>query len=133
VASAAEAQIEVVRYAIDAFNRRDVDALLKLADDDFVYDWTRSLGLLPGIYRGPEGFLEFVRDQWSTFDDFQVEAHDIIPRGRHVVATVTVHGRGRHGVTVSAKSTHLYTFEDGRLVRITLYQERAEALAAASE
>jgi hypothetical protein len=49
-----------------------------------------------------------------------------------VVVTATVHGRGRQGVPVSATSAHLYTFaEDGRLVRITLFQERAEALAAA--
>jgi hypothetical protein len=34
---------------------------------------------------------------------------------------------------VSATSAHLYTFaEDGRLARITLFQEREEALAAAT-
>ena len=31
---------------------------------------------------------------------------------------------------MSANSAHLYTFEDGRIVRITLFQEREEALAA---
>jgi ketosteroid isomerase-like protein len=40
--SSAEANIETVRRAIDAFNRGDVDAMLALATEDFVYDWSRS-------------------------------------------------------------------------------------------
>ena len=70
-------------------------------------------------------------EQWSMFDDFRVEAHELIPRGNHVVVPTTVRATGRDGVPVSANSVHLYTFEDGRLVRITLYQDRDEALASA--
>ena len=109
-----------------------MDAMLEMAGDDFEYDWSRSLGLYAGVYRGPDGFQEFTNEQWDVFDEFQVEPHEFVPCGdRHVVVTSTVRATGRGGVPVSATSTHLYTFEDGRLVRITLYQERAEALAAA--
>jgi ketosteroid isomerase-like protein len=126
------ANIEKVREAIDAFNRRDREAMLALGDDDFVYDWTRSLGPNARVYRGREELMEFIEDQWSVFDDQHLEVHEYIPRGNHVVVTATVHGRGRQGVPVRATSAHLYTFaEDGRLVRITLFQEREEALAAA--
>jgi ketosteroid isomerase-like protein len=129
-----ESNVEAVRRAIDAFNRGDVEAMLELGDaKDFEYDWSRSLGPNSGVYRGMEGFMEFVSDQWSTFDDVRLEAHEFISRGGHVVVTTTVHTRGREGIPVSANSVHLYTFEDGRLVRITLYQEREEALAAATE
>jgi ketosteroid isomerase-like protein len=126
-----QANVEAVRTAIDAFNRGDREAMLELGGDDFEYDWTRSMGPNRGLYRGIEGFMEFVNDQWSTFDEVRLEAHELIPRGKHVVATTTVHARGREGLPVSANSTHLYTFENGRLVRITLFQEREEALAAA--
>lgn len=126
-----EAKLEFVRRAMDAFNRGDLDAMLELAGEDFEYDWTRSRGPNAGIYRGPEGFKEFVSEQWSMFDDFRVEAHELIPCGDHVIVPTTVHARGRDDVPVSASSVHLYTFKTGRLVRITLYQERAEALAAA--
>ncbi len=127
----AEANVEKVRQAIDAFNRADMEAMLALAGDDFEYDWSRSLAPTRGVYKGPQGFVEFINEQWNMFDDFRVEAHEYIPRGQHVVVTTTVHGRGRQGIPVSANSAHLYTFEDGRLVRITLYQDREEALAAA--
>ena len=96
-----------------------------------MYDWTRSLGPRPGVYRGPDGFFEFLRDQWEMFDPMHLEALEYIPRGKHVVVPGRISGTGPQGVPVSAQAAHLYTFEDGRLVRITMYQEREEALAAA--
>jgi ketosteroid isomerase-like protein len=133
VSSSAGAQIEVVREAIDAFNRHDTEAMLAIGSDDFVYDWTRSIAPNRGIYRGLDGIVEFVEDQWSAFEEIRIEPSEFLARGCHVVVPATVHGRGRGGVAVSANSAQLFTFEDGRLVRITLYQGRDEALAAASE
>ena len=109
-----------------------MEAMLKIGDGGrFEYDWSRSLGPNRGIYRGVEAFMEFINDQWSTFESVTLEAHDFIPRGNHVVVPTTTHGRGRQGVSVTAKSAQLYTFDNGRLVRVTLYQDREEALAAA--
>ena len=130
--SEAEANVELVREAIEAFNQGDMEAMLRVGyAEEFEYDWSRSMGPNRGIYRGIEGFMEFVHDQWSTFDEVKLEAHEFIPRGDHVVVTTTTHGRGRQGIPVTAKSAHLYTFENGRLVRITLFQDREGALAAA--
>jgi len=130
-ATQVEANLALVRRMIDAFNARDLDAMLEQADESFEYDWSRSLGLYAEVYRGPEGFRRFVDEQWSMFDEFRVEAHELIPRGdRFVVVPCAVYATGRDGVPVSANSTHLYTFEDGRIVRITLFQERGEALEA---
>jgi ketosteroid isomerase-like protein len=125
-----EERIEFVRRAIDAFNRRDADAMRSLASDDFEYDWTRSMGPNRGVYKGPDGFFEFISDQWEMFHTFELEADEFITRGNHVVVPTTIHGRGPQDVAVSAKSTHVYTFDGPRLVRITMFQTRDEALAA---
>ena len=126
------ANVEKVKTAIDAFNRRDVEALTALGNAaDFEYDWSRSMAPNRGVYRGLEGFLEFVHDQWSMFDEVRSEPHEFIPRGPHVVVPTTTHGRGRDGIAVTARSAQLYTFEEGRLVRVALYKGREEALAAA--
>jgi ketosteroid isomerase-like protein len=127
-----EDRIAFVKLAIVAFNRRDADAMRSLAGDDFEYDWTRSVGPNRGVYKGPDGFIEFISDQWEMFDPFELKAHDFISRGNHVVVPTTIEGRGPQGVPVSAKSTHLSPFEDGHLVRIAMFQEREEALAAAA-
>ena len=131
--SSPEAQIEVVKKAIDAFNRHDTEAMLALGSDDFVYDWTRSIAPNRGIYRGLSGIVEFVEDQWSAFEEIMIEPSEFLARGCHVVVPATVRGRGRGGVAVHARSAQLFTFDDGRLMRITLFQRRDEALAAASE
>ncbi len=127
--------VEVAQQAIDAFNRRDMNAMLELAGDDFEYDWTRSLGPSAHVYRGTEGLREFANEQWEVFEEFHVEPVEFLPCGdRHVLVTTTVRATGRGGVPVSATASHLYTFaDDGRLARVTLYQERGEALAAAAE
>jgi ketosteroid isomerase-like protein len=127
--------VETARAAIEAFNRRDLGAMLAMACDDFEYDWSRSMGLYAGVYRGADGFREFASEQWDVFEEFQVEPHEFVPCGdHHVVVTSTVRATGRGGVPVSALSSHLYEFgDDGKVVRITLFQQRAEALAAAAE
>ena len=128
---ATEAHVEATRAALDAFNRRDKEAILELAADEFEIDWSRSMGPMKGVFRGREGFEEYLREQWEVFDDFHVEALEITPCGeRHVAVTTRVSATGRGGVPVSATSSHLYTFDaDGLLTRVTLYQSRDEAIA----
>ena len=43
----------------------------------------------------------------------------------------TAHMRGREGIEVIARSTQVFTLENGQITRLRLFQERAEALEAA--
>ena len=126
-----ESQIELARRAIDAFNRRDVEGLIELGRGDFEFDWSRSIAPNQGVYRGEDGVREFIDDQWSMFSELRVEPEEFVPRGRHVIVPITVRGRARDGLPVTASSAQLYTFEDDRPVRVALYQNRDEALEAA--
>jgi hypothetical protein len=56
-----------VRHPIDVFNRRDVDASWR-SPPNFEYDWRRSMSPNSGLYRGPEGFMEFVNEHGSVFE-----------------------------------------------------------------
>jgi ketosteroid isomerase-like protein len=127
---AAESQIELTRRAIDAFNANDADEMIELGVRAF--DWTRSIAPNKGMYEGEEGVREVVSDSWSVFPELRVEPEDFLIRGRHVIVPITIHGRGR-GLPVKASAAQLYTFEDGRPARITLFQNRDDALAAAAE
>jgi ketosteroid isomerase-like protein len=120
MASPSEENVALTRAAVDAFNRGDREALLELVADDFVFDWTRSESPMQGIYRGREGLSRLLDEQWKMFDEFVLEPEAFIVRGNHVVVPNTVRARGRGGVEVSATSAHVYTFEDGRAVRVTL-------------
>ena len=128
-----EQNVALVREALDAFNRGDRDALHELISDDFEYDWTRSEGPMQGIYRGHEGLDRVLDEQWTIFEEFEIEVHERIPLGNDVIVSNTVRARGRNGIEVSANSVHVYTLDGGRATRVTLYQDLHAALAAATD
>jgi SnoaL-like domain len=94
-------------------------------------DWSRSRSPLRGVYRGPGGLETFWDEFWSTFKDVQLEAHGFRQAGSEVVVPNTAHFRGREGIEVIARSAFVFTVENGQLTRLRMFQERAEALAAA--
>jgi len=119
-----------VRRYNEAWNGRDLTKWLAWFSPDGEIDWSRSRGPLKGVYRG-HGELEVVWDAfWSTFEDVQVEMHGFTEVGSEVVVPNTAHMRGRQGIEVVARSTFVFTVENGHITRLRLFQERAEALEA---
>ena len=45
-----EENVEIVRAAFEAINRRDVDAMLTDAAPDFELDWSRAVGPQRGVF-----------------------------------------------------------------------------------
>lgn len=126
-----EENIDVVRRGIDGYNRRDMASQLAVFHRDAEIDWSRSRGPLQGVYRG-HGELETVLTEfWSTFADGRIEAHEFRQAGPTVVVPNTAYLRGRDGIEVTARSTFVYTVENGQVTRLQLFQELNEALEAA--
>jgi ketosteroid isomerase-like protein len=123
--------VEIVRAANDAFNRRDLTATLAFWSSDGEMDWSRANGPFGGVYRGHHELEAFRNEFWSTIEVVEVELSDFRETGPYVVASNTAHMRGRDGVEVTARSTFVYTVENGLITRIRMFQERAEALEAA--
>jgi len=123
--------VETVRRHFEAWNRRDLTAWLALFPSDAEIDWSRSRGPLKGVYRGHGRLKTFWAEFWSTFEDVQVEIHDLTEVGSEVVVPNTAHMRGREGIEVIARSSFVLTVQNGQITRFRLFQERAEALEAA--
>jgi ketosteroid isomerase-like protein len=122
--------VEVVRRHTEAWNRQDLRTWLASYSSGGELDWSRSRGPLKGVYRGP-GELEVFWDAfWSTFEDIQVEMHGFTEVGSEVVVPNTAHIRGRDGIEVVARSTNVFTVENGQITRQRMFQGRAEALEA---
>ncbi len=124
--------VESVQRAIDAFNRRDADALLEEADPGIVQDWSRSVGLDRGILRGVDEVRGFLESWWDAFDESALVVDELIDAGDQVVGVFHGRQRGRgSGVVVDGPGSALvWGFRDGKVVSTTLYPDRAEALAA---
>jgi ketosteroid isomerase-like protein len=126
-----EKNVEIVRRGIEAWNRRDLTAVLALWSTDGEIDWSRANGPLKGVYRGHQGAKTFWNEFWSTFESVEIETHGFTQTGPHVVVPNTAHMRGRDGIEVLARSTFVFTIEKGLQTRLRLFQERDEALEAA--
>ena len=126
-----EENVEIVRRHVEAWNGCDLTTWLATFHPDAEIDWSRSRGPHKGVYRG-HGELEVFWDAfWSTFEDIQLEVHGFTEVCSEVVVPNIAHLRGRQGIEVIARSTLVFTVENGRITRERLFQERAEALEAA--
>jgi hypothetical protein len=68
----------------------------------------------------------------EAFEDFRAEPQEFIDAGDVVVVIVKVEARAHSGATVDTPSfPNVWTARDGVLVRMEMFQSRAEALAAA--
>ena len=108
----------------------DLDAVMAVCHDDVVWDWSRSLAPFAGVYHGREGLQEL-------YDSFMLAAASLVFSveafehfGDHTIAHIRVDVRGVSGAEGVARSPHVLTFDGGLVRRHTLFQERAEAVAA---
>jgi ketosteroid isomerase-like protein len=123
--------VEVVRRAVDGFNRRGLDALLELADPEI--EWTTTGRYVEaGTYRGHEGVRQYLGAALAEFDDARTDADEYIDAGDHVVVASRFSGTGkRSGIPVELEMTIVYTIRDGKIVRARNFEDKAEALRAA--
>jgi ketosteroid isomerase-like protein len=121
--------VEIVRAAIDAFNRGDVGAGLKDAAPSFEFDFSRSVGPGRGVYSLDQmsGFWDEFAEVWESV---RFEADEFIEAGEHVVMPYTLHAQGREGIEVQACAALVWTVRDGSIARFCFYQGRQEALEA---
>ena len=122
--------VEIVRRSIEAWNGRDLPALMACYQSEAEVDWSRSRSPFKGVYRGRRGLQAFWDVFWSTFEDVQLETHDVTEAGSEVVVWNTAHMRGRDGIEVSARTALVFSVEQGQITCLRLFDELDEALEA---
>jgi ketosteroid isomerase-like protein len=122
--------VEVVGRQIDAYNRRDFDALRAVFDPDVELDWSASRGVEAGVYRGIDAVLRWFTGYLNTFEEVNVEPERFIDAGDLVVVPNVARFRGRDGIEVLARSAFIYTVHAHKITRFCLYQETQQALQA---
>ena len=101
------------------------DALVGL-DADF--EW-----VVPGhpegdVRHGPDATIAFFRDWIEPWAELQVDWELLPAEPERVLAILDMRGRGREsGAPVEMRVGQLWTFRDGRAVRMVLYYDLDEA------
>lgn len=124
----------MVRRAYEAFSRAGLDAFLEHVHPDAEYDVTAAIGPYAGMYYGRGAVRSFLADYLESWEYVRMEPEDFIEVGEdQVVVPLRLHMRGKgSGVEVEAQTTNVWTVRDGQAVRIAVYNDKAEALAAAA-
>jgi ketosteroid isomerase-like protein len=126
-------KVEVVKRAVDAYNRRDVDDLFaELVTPDLEL-WpavTRAYG--GGCYQGREGLERFAAAIGEVWEELQNTAEEFRELGDRVLVLGRLTGRGKgSGAQVDAPLAAIFDFRDDRIWRVRGYVDRAEGLRAA--
>jgi ketosteroid isomerase-like protein len=128
-----QANVELVRAAWEAWERRDMEAIFAFYDPEIVWDQTHAqAGELTAVYHGHDGVRQFMREWFAPFESYYARPEEFIDAGEAVVVRCRQGGRGRHsGVDVEMPPYwQVYRLRDGRAVRIEVYNDQREALKA---
>lgn len=129
-----EEELELVRQGYELWNRGDFEAVAELCfADDLVW---QNAPEWPGTrtYRGHEEVIAFLRDDVAgviELGDIEIESLDVY--GHEVVIRMLAHTRGAGSELDIGKIPifHVARIRAGRVARVRVYLDHAEAIAAA--
>jgi ketosteroid isomerase-like protein len=84
-----------------------------------------------GVYRGPDAMVEFWLHWLEEWEDYSWTFTSWSEQDEHVIVETQGRGTGRtSGALVIWNHCTIYTFRDGKVIRWTLFRDRASAMAA---
>jgi len=124
--------VELVRtiYAVWTGRQGANKTLAYLAEDvEYV---NPHYALEPGTRYGHAGWLKAMGNLEAAFHDHDNEVHEVRDLGDRVLAFTTfVVQTTPDGPAFRQDESHLWSFRDGKVIRLQWFHDRAEALAAA--
>jgi uncharacterized protein len=124
--------VEVVREMLEAFNRGDYEGSTAMFDDEIEF---RQAQEIPDseTYVGKEQFLRGMARWLSGFErGFQYVPEELVDCDDGVFARVGMLGVGRgSGVKLEGEVFHVYEISGGKIVRLHVFWNEADARDAA--
>jgi thiamine-phosphate pyrophosphorylase len=120
-----------VRALEAAWGDRDFGPVARLADPEIVLDWSNSMGPNRGVYRGLAEARRLFESFLDAFSETSWHATGLLALGNRLAleGNFTIRGSSS-GVRTAAVGGQLWTFEEGRVTSVKIFQSRAEAVHA---
>jgi ketosteroid isomerase-like protein len=120
--------IELVRRSLEHYLTTGEPAWSTLNEDIEVHDHDV---MDAGEYRGAAGFRRWLEDWGAPWSEFSLEPQEYLSAGDRVVAVFRMTAIGRaSGATVERQDAMVFELQDGQIVRLDYYNNRAQALEA---
>jgi ketosteroid isomerase-like protein len=122
--------VEIVRAAMQAFNRRDGQGFGALLARDAEIVPVRA-ALEGTVYRGPDAAAQYCAAVDESWEDLRWEVEEIRDGGGWVLALGRIRGGGRgSGAVIDARAGWVARFREGLITSFHTYADRAAALEA---
>jgi ketosteroid isomerase-like protein len=127
-----EENVKLAYRAVDAFNRRDIDAFIALCDED-VEAVSRLVELEGGgSYRGHDGIRSWWESLLGAYPDFSVEIDEIRDLGGVTVTGMRLRAHGKESdAPVMQQQWQVTEWRQGRATWWQNFLNETEALEAA--
>ena len=121
---------ELLERIYRAFNDRDVDGLLSLVGPGF--EWhPNPEEPEQRVARTSQDLVAGLRDRWENLARLRIEVEDIVGMGERLVAGVRHEAVLRGSDTpIERREVHVWSFRDGRVIRLEEFPTRDAALHA---
>jgi hypothetical protein len=140
--------VETLRTVYEAFNGRDIEALVAGFVPEIEIEETEDIGyaalllrvlgprfvMLSGRYRGLEEVRRLFETVWEISEWFKVEPQEFRRVGEYFVVPLAMRAKARAtGMEGEATTVHLWTMRFGKGAHLQVFATMGEALAAAGE
>ena len=122
---------QVVRQVVEAFNRRDLAAMIQRFDPEIEWEPGGPAAVERPIYRGRDEVSSGFIETWDTWELFQVEEHELRDLGDSIVwlGRARMRGSASHVELDQEFAVH-FLVREGKIVRLRGFLAWQEALDA---
>ena len=123
--------VEIVRRGYEYFGTTR-DFRPEGFHDDFVWDMSTFRGWPERqTYHGIEGAREFMAAWLDAWEEWELVVEELYETGVKVVAVLAQRGRAKtSGLPVEMHFVQVWTFDDGKQIRMEMYADAEQALEA---
>ena len=123
--------VELTRQAVEAVNRRDMDALMSRVPPDSVDD-TLPAGLM--VHEGPAAIRAFLGEWWDAFEELTLAPEEVLDLGHGIVLLVVCQDARPANSTSPVRRHEAYVLEwAGDMIRRTTVYTDIDAARADAE
>lgn len=125
-----QGNVELAQRVYEAVNRRDLEALLALVDDEVTL--LAIAAYVDGGYHGHGGVRQWWENMFEAFPDYTIDIGEVRDFGNATLAALRILGHGSEsGAPFEQRLFQIIEWRFAKAVRVESFRSEAEALEAA--